>query len=362
MISVTRVATKRLLVDISHAIEQFALADDDGPTVVIAMFQRLSYFEREVETYRRIAATGAVCLVGIVEDLPPALAPGIRHVLLGAHEPLAREWSVTVLTPSTGATLVVNDTEKIAADSATLEAGREFVGGWSFRREDAYAEVMRLRAALGTRMGANARKAIEDVLWRVVSAPGDPTEARSSAALEHLIEVADSAGARGGALQRKQDEQTLTGPERDARTGLHNERYLARWLAGSAGGTLPLGVVLMHVAGLGELRQRFGARAEIAAARTAGDVLRAQLGASDRLVSLGGNAFLALLPSAQEAELQRFHTAGAAALAQAEQRYPFVPLAMSAVATVTRDRPLPVPGLERTIAGMDGREALVLSS
>jgi DICT domain-containing protein len=169
-------ATKRLLVGVSHAVERFALAAGDGPAVVVALFQRLSYFEREAETYRRIAATGALCLVGVVEDVPPTLAPGVRHVVLGEHEPLAREWSVTVLTPSAGATLVAHDTERVTPAAATLEAGREFVGGWSFRRADAHAEVLRLRTALGARLRADTRAAIDEVLAR--AAPGGGARGR----------------------------------------------------------------------------------------------------------------------------------------------------------------------------------------
>uniref|UniRef100_UPI0028AF7D44 DICT sensory domain-containing protein n=1 Tax=Pseudonocardia pini TaxID=2758030 RepID=UPI0028AF7D44 len=140
---------KRLLVDVSHAMERFALAGPPGqPLVVVAMFQKWSYFEREVEVYRAIAASGAVTIVGLAEDLPPRLPPGIRHALVGAEDPLAREWSVTVLGPHGGATLVATDLERVAAGAVSLEAGRQFHGRWSYRREDAYREIVRLRSAL----------------------------------------------------------------------------------------------------------------------------------------------------------------------------------------------------------------------
>src|SRR3954451_14766651 len=62
---------KPLLVELSHMIEQFALAAEPGvPTVVIAMFQRLAYFSREAQVYREIAARGAVPVVGMVDDAP----------------------------------------------------------------------------------------------------------------------------------------------------------------------------------------------------------------------------------------------------------------------------------------------------
>ncbi len=59
--------TKRTLVTISHAIERSALAAaEDGPMVVIALFQRLPYFERERRVYERIAGRAAATVVGLV--------------------------------------------------------------------------------------------------------------------------------------------------------------------------------------------------------------------------------------------------------------------------------------------------------
>lgn len=59
--------TKRTLVTISHALEQAALAaTEDGPMVVLALFQRLPYFERERQVYQRIASRAAATVVGLV--------------------------------------------------------------------------------------------------------------------------------------------------------------------------------------------------------------------------------------------------------------------------------------------------------
>src|SRR4029077_12878037 len=151
---------KTVLVEISHAIERFALAADPGsPLVVIAMFQKLSYFAREVDVYQEIAARGAVTLVGLTEDLPPELPPGVRYTLLGAADPLAREWSVTVLGPKGGATLVAVNQESLAPNSRTIEEGRRFRGAWSFSRSEAYAQVLRLRAQL--RLSADTAERID---------------------------------------------------------------------------------------------------------------------------------------------------------------------------------------------------------
>lgn len=351
LVSLTQVVTtKRPMVTVSHAIERFALAGGTAePTVVIAMFQRLSYFEREVEMYRRIAATGAVTVVGIVEDLPPTLAPGISHVLLEEGEELAAEWSVTVLTPTTGATLVARD-RRTVVPHASLDKGRQFEGGWSFQREDAYAEVVRLRAALAPRLLATGMlPTVDDVLRAVIGSPGTPAEGRADAALRHFADVADLADRESGMLLSEQEERRLAPHDFDARTGLRTERYLNRWIAGSAAGTLPLGLLAVRVHGMREMVGRYGARAEIAAAHLAGDALRRHLQPIDRAVRLSGGDFLVLMPSAGVPELRRLHDAISADLDAAQNRFPFVPLPRSAATAVTTDRPLPVQPLLQAI-------------
>ena len=83
---------KRILVELSHAIEQFALAAEPGdPLLVISLFQKASYFGREIEVYREISGRGAVTLIGLAEQLPPELPAGVRHQLFDEDDPLARE-------------------------------------------------------------------------------------------------------------------------------------------------------------------------------------------------------------------------------------------------------------------------------
>jgi GGDEF domain-containing protein len=359
-----QVTTKRTLVAVSHAIERFALAGGaDRPTAVIALFQRMSYFEREVEVYRRIAAEAAVTLVGVVEDLPPALPPGIGHALLRRDEPLAHEWSVTVLSPRSGATLVARDRETVGADAPTLEAGREFEAGWSFRREDAYREVVRLRGALRERVAGSAVAALDDVLRQVVAAPGQPGEERADAALRHLAGVLDEANAGAGALVRERDQVPVPAhPEWDQVTGLRNERYLRRWLAGAADGVLPLGLLLLQVRDLPEIRAQHGTAAAIAAMQLVAGVVRRHLGAADRAVGLGNDSVLLVLPSARAPELERLHEGIAADVEQeGKSQYPFVPLRTSAVATVTRERPLPTESLVEAAWRVEPRQVALLA-
>jgi DICT domain-containing protein/GGDEF domain-containing protein len=357
-----QVTTKRVLVAVSHAIERFADAGRaDHQTIVVAMFQRLSYFHREIETYRRIAERAAVTVIGLVEDLPPALPPGIAHVLLTEDEPLAREWSVSVLNPHAGATLVASDLQAVDPEAPTLEAGRRFAGGWSFCREDAYAEVLRLRSALELRLSAEASAAMDEVLRRVVSTPARNDDCQSDAAIRHLAQQMDLAGRRGGILERDRDATpALNASEWDGVSGLRNARYLDRWVRGGAAGTLPLGMLLLDVPGIDEVNHRYGTRAGVAALRRVGETLQRPLGASDRAISLGHGRFLALLPATTEPGVRQVHDQVAGALQGAEQHFPFVPLSASAVATVTRERPLPIPTLVRAARDVRPSEVALL--
>lgn len=334
--------SKRLLVAISHAIERFALAAaDDQPTLVIAMFQRLSYFQREVEMYRRIAATNAMTVVGLVEDLPPALPPGIDHVLLDESDDLAREWSVTVLSPRSGACLVATDTETVFEDARTLEAGRRFQGAWSFQREDAYREALRLRRHMDARGYTSLGRRMDEVLRAVVSASDDRSEPRTEASLRFVAREMDRAFSNAARLHNQLDAHTET-MERDRHTGVGNRGFLRRWTAGSASGTLPVGVLGLRLEEAIGLRNQYGRRAELAALQTMGEQLRYSLGKVDKAVRLGDGDFVILLPAKRIDDVLRCHQQIVGGLAGAVNQFPFVPLHVSAAAMVSRDRPLPI--------------------
>ncbi len=339
---------KRMLVEISHAIERFALAaPPDEPLIVIAMFQKLSYFEREAAVYREIAARGAVTVVGLAEDFPPRLPPGVRHCLLGPADPLAREWSVTVLGPRGGATLVALDQETIDPAAQTLEEGRSFRGRWTFRRELAYREVLRLRSELVLPSGL--LQEIDHVLHRVIAEP-EPhrqdwwevplrflTDGMSAAVREHT--------ATRHALAAALDDTT----ERDPRTGLYTEQFLARWTAGW-GGTLPIGLALLHVSGLAELHGQHGLRAELAVVQGVLGCLQDRLGENDRVVRVGPEEVLLVLPKWPAEHIWRLCEQVCAGIGALEAGYPFVPLTAVAAATVTRSQPLPLDLLRRQAA------------
>jgi DICT domain-containing protein len=193
--------TKRVLVGLSHAVERFALgADPREPLVVIALFQRLSYFEREAATYRDIAARGAVTVVGLVEDFPPGSPAGVHHRLLAEDDSLAREWSVAVLGPRGGASLVAIDQESVAPDAPSFEHGRQFRARWSFRRQDACRHVLRLRTEL--RLPADVAAEVDDVLRAVASAPEPSGQSWWEAPLRSLAADMERAERGRGRTQR----------------------------------------------------------------------------------------------------------------------------------------------------------------
>ncbi len=329
---------KRVLVEISHTIERFALAaPPDEPLIVIALFQKLSYFSRETAVYQDIAGRGALTVVGLTEDFPPHLPAGVRHALIGANDPLAREWSVTVLGPRGGATLVALDLETVDAGARTLEEGRLFRGHWSFRREDAYHEVLRLRSTLS--LPPHVVQHVDDHLRHVLAEPEPHDQEWREAALRFATQRLDQVLRQRTALATAQDDTR----ERDPRSGLYNDRFLTRWTAGLGTGTLPVGLALLRVFDIAEVRHRYGLRAELAVSQSVAAVLQQHLTDADRAVRLTAEDFLVVLPARTTEEVLSFCDDVCDRLGRRlDTSYPFVNLPATAVATVTRSRPLPV--------------------
>jgi GGDEF domain-containing protein len=339
---------KKVLVEISHAIERFALAaPPDSPMVVVAMFQKLAYFERETGVYRDVAARGAVTLVGLVEDFPPQLPPGVRHTLVDTADPLAREWSVTVLGPHGGAMLVATDLEQVDAAARTLEEGRRFRGRWSFRRQDAYREILRLRSAL--RLPPRTVEDIDQVLHRVLAVPEPAAQDWWEVPVRFLGDRMDHIERRRADAVRALDTVTDDAAMRDPRTGLYTGKFLERWTAGLGGGTLPIGLVLLRVFGVARLREQYGLRAELAALAGLTQTVQDLLGPTDRVVRFGREDFLVVLPSWAADDVLKLCDEVCGRVARLDQVYPFVALPAAAAATVTRERPLPVARLVREV-------------
>ena len=350
---------KRVLVEVSHTIERFALAaPPDEPLVVVALFQKLSYFEREMAVYQDIATRGGLTVVGLTEDFPPYLPAGVRHALFGPDDPLSREWSVTVLGPRGGATLVARDLETLDPEATSLEQGRLFHGYWSFRRDDAYQEVLRLRTAL--RLPEHVVGEIDEHLGRVVAEPEPGDQAWREAPLRFATDRIDRLLRDRAAVQEAFAAAGGDVHERDPRSGLHNEHYLTRWTAGLGSGTLPIGLAVLRTFGVTQVRGQYGLRAELGAMQAIAGWLRRRLSGADRAIRLSGDDFLLVLPGRSPQEMLSYCETVCADIAQLDQSYPFVTLPTAAATTVTRRRPLPVDRLIDTIETVPHRSGTAL--
>lgn len=331
--------TKRTLVLASHAVERAALVGERGePSIVIAMFQRLPYFEREAEVYRRIGALAAVTIVGMVSDARPDLPLGITPVLLRRDEDLADEWSVVVLTPTFGACVVATDLNEIDFNGTAIEASRLFRGRWGFRREEAYAEAVRLRDALGDRLPPHVRRQFEHVLQSISAPPSTEVERRAEAALRHLtsrlVHSRDEAeGAAARAAEARRD-------ARDPWTGLHTVDSLTMWLGDELPDTVRLGIAVVELPGLNQVEAVHGASTAIHTENNVADVLRANLRPIDRAARLNAEEFMIALPGAT-AETTRLNAQRiAAALNNLHHTYPHVPVTAGVRLVNTTQRPL----------------------
>ncbi|MFC0097022.1 DICT sensory domain-containing protein [Micromonospora marina] len=327
--------TKRSLVAVSHAIERAALAEaEDGPLVVLALFQRLPYFAREREVYRRIAGRAAVTVVAMVGGPPPDLPEGAYGVPLDEAEALAREWTVVALSPRFGATLVAHDRAEVVP-APTLESGRLFEGRWGFRRDEALHEAIRLREQLAERLPAAARTALDEAIARVRDIPAGPGEPRAEAALRLLAR-------RGDRIDQ---------PVEPAETMLE-EAGLARWSGAdgvTASGTLPVALVGLRVDAPPGSPERFGRRGVAREGHAVLTAITAVLRPVDRALRVTENEFQLLLPGLDEPAalevVRRLHDA-IGALARS---YPFMAYTVHAAVGVTTRRPLPTADLRAAV-------------
>ncbi|WP_372664822.1 DICT sensory domain-containing protein [Amycolatopsis kentuckyensis] len=328
--------SKRALVTASHAVERAALAEGAGAdTVVFALFQRLPYFEREREMYAKIARKAAVTVVGMVDSGRPDLPHGVTPVLLRPDEPMAREWSVAVLSPTFGASVVAQDLDEIDPQATSVERARLFRGRWGLRRDEAYAEVVRLRDAMGDRLPPAVRRTVGDVLASVETPAEVDIESRAEAALRHVASRLDAARASA---------PVPAGPAVDPETGLDTLAGITPWL-GDATDTVPLGLVLVAVDDLAAVERRHGPRVRMHTAQNIADLLRRGLRPLDRAVRLGPGEFLVVQPAVPAAELAARSRHWESRLAALHATYPFVDLHPRTTTLLTRRRPLPLQKL-----------------
>jgi len=106
--SAFRTATKGLLLEISHHIENQGLALETPP-VVLGSFQHSRYFTPH--TARRYARLAARChlVAALAIDLPAEPVPGVRGASLRVEDTLADEWVVVVIGTHYAGALIAKD-------------------------------------------------------------------------------------------------------------------------------------------------------------------------------------------------------------------------------------------------------------
>lgn len=109
-----RTTTKRLLMPMSHLIEQRALTGD--PCVVLGAFQSATHFTPATQRrYQELAASRSmVGAIGV--GLCDAPADGVRGGNLESDHPLAGEWTVAVVGPHDAAALIAKDRDDTGSD------------------------------------------------------------------------------------------------------------------------------------------------------------------------------------------------------------------------------------------------------
>ncbi|MFI5841397.1 DICT sensory domain-containing protein [Catenuloplanes sp. NPDC051500] len=342
-----KLLTKSTLVTVSHAIERAALAAaEDGPMLVIALFQRMPYFARERDVYDRIAGAAAVTVVGLVTDEAPEPSAGWHLIPLDEDDPYAREWTVVVLTPRFGAVLEAHDREQVSEAAATLESGRLFDGWWSLRRDDALHKAIELEAAFTDRLTPDARTALAGVLDRVRELPAGTGESRGDALVQLLVERTERNRDELARLRRRiavADRSPLAGPEE-----------IGRWSGGvTASGTLPVSLLAVRVPAAHQLPEQAGRRT--GALRDEGllKVLTTVLRDADRITRLAENDFLLILPARSAAESVEAAHQLRAGLAEAATQNAFLSGDAHVVVMTTRRRPFPT---ERIASALDWAE------
>jgi EAL domain-containing protein (putative c-di-GMP-specific phosphodiesterase class I) len=118
-----RLGRKDLLIEVSKHLERQA-AHSGEPTAVLASFQQAAFFTGTARRrYRQIADKAT--FVGVLgQDMPSSPMPGVRGGLLEPADPLASEWTVTVIGPHFASCLTARD---LGDSDPDMERRFEFV-------------------------------------------------------------------------------------------------------------------------------------------------------------------------------------------------------------------------------------------
>ncbi|TCK19927.1 DICT sensory domain-containing protein [Pseudonocardia endophytica] len=357
---------KRLLVSLSHSIEKAVLGGPIGyPTVVVALFQQLRFFDREREVYARMAAAGAIVVVGFVEGDEHQPPDGVHVVSLRPDEPLADEWSVVAVGPAAGAFLVATDQHAFDPSERDHEANREFVGRWGYSRAQAGTELARLRFSLGDRLDVVLRGTIDDLLAEHMPAGGAPAasagtpgETWATTSLGHMMDgmLTARAGTRELREQLADAQRAVSAraaATTDPHSGVANPDFLRRWSHPTGANPLPIGLALFDVAELDGDAMRDDERASYFAAHQVAAALTQPLGPVDAVVRMSAREFLVVVPGASQRHLAGLCDQISEQLELASHGYPDIALRARVATVVTCRRPLPVDELHGSLTRLD---------
>jgi hypothetical protein len=132
----------------------------------------------------------------------------------------------------------------------------------------------------------------------------------------------------------------------DPESGLVTADFLAHWSNTSDVTTLPVGLGLFEVTGMGSAAVRTNPQAAYHAARRVAAALQQPLDAFDTAVRISGRNFLVVVPGASSRHLARVCDEIGEHLRLASHGYPDVSLAASVATVVTSSRPLPLTDLQ----------------
>lgn len=354
---------KRLLVALSHSLERAVMSGPvEPPTVVVALFQRLPFFDREREVYERMAAAGIEVVVAFTADGAHEAPRGVHTVLLHPDEPLTDEWSVVAVGPRAGAFLVATDQHHFDPKEREPEASRQFAGRWGYSRAQACAELARLRFALGDRLPPALRRTLDLLLAHAMPAGGDPAssagtpgETWATASLYHMLDDLLTTGAGNRELREQLSDAQAAAAARtaasvDPESGLTAPDFLDRWATPTDATTLPIGLALFDVGELDTDAVRADPRASYHAAHHVAAALTQPLGPVDAAVRLSAREFLVVVPGASDRHLAAVCDQIGEQLELASHGYPDISLRARTATIVTGTRPLPVRDLQAALA------------
>jgi diguanylate cyclase (GGDEF)-like protein len=291
-------STKRALLVLSHAMERAfdTVAhdpDDDGPGLVIGLFQRREYFDVEASRYAALAAAGHTVIAAFAGS-SDGLPPDVQAVTFTDQDPRADEWVLLLVRGAYATSLVAHDTFDLSSGEMSLQGSRLFQAEWTFHREvalvEARAQLDSLAPDLPPVVRSNALRRIE----HSGAIPVSGVENRLAMAADHLIASVEN-GQRRLTRLRSELETTHLLAERDQLTGLNNRHYLERFL-GSDDGPADLLALLVDVDDLKRVNDVYGHEAGDAVLSTVATTLREHSRPGDVVVRWGGDEFLVLVP------------------------------------------------------------------